>query len=66
VGDVGSMSRNAIAILENDDTLKTFKSHAAEQARKFDIHHIVPIYEKLYDRFLLKTQPSKRFSPEKI
>ena len=26
----------------------------AEQAKKFDIHHIVPIYEKLYDRFLMK------------
>jgi glycosyltransferase involved in cell wall biosynthesis len=66
VGDVDSMSRNAIAVLENDDTLKTFKSNAAEQAKKFDIHRIVPIYEKLYDRFLMKAQSAKRFSPEKI
>ncbi len=65
VGDVDSMSLNAIAILENDDTLKIFKANAAEQAKKFDIHHIVPIYEKLYDRFLIKTQ-AKRFTPEKI
>ena len=66
VGDISSMSRNAIAILENDDTLKTFKLNATEQAKKFDIHHIVPIYEKLYDRFLLKQHSAKRFSPEKI
>jgi N-acetyl-alpha-D-glucosaminyl L-malate synthase BshA len=66
VGDVDTMSRNAIAVLENDDTLKTFKSNAAEQAKKFDIHRIVPIYENLYDRFLIKPQAAKRFSPEKI
>ncbi len=66
VGDVASMSRNAITILENDDVLKTFKENAAEQAKKFDIHHIVPMYEKFYDRFLLKSQPAKKFSPEKI
>jgi L-malate glycosyltransferase len=66
VGDVVSMSRNAISILENDDTLKTFKINSTEQAKKFDIHHIVPIYEKLYDRFLIKPLPLKKLSPEKI
>src|SRR5664279_4780053 len=66
VGDVASMSHNAITILENDEVLKTFKSNAAEQARKFDIHHIVPIYERLYDRFLSKSHPAKKFSQEKI
>jgi L-malate glycosyltransferase len=66
VGDVAAMSRHAISILENDDVLKTFKANAAEQAKKFDIHHIVPIYEKLYDRFLLKPLPVKKYSPEKI
>jgi N-acetyl-alpha-D-glucosaminyl L-malate synthase BshA len=59
VGDVTSMSRNAISILENDDVLKKFKTNAAEQARKFDIHHIVPIYENLYDRFLLNPISAK-------
>jgi L-malate glycosyltransferase len=53
------MSRNAISILENDDVLIKFKTNAAEQARKFDIHHIVPIYENLYDRFLLKPISAK-------
>jgi L-malate glycosyltransferase len=66
VGDVASMSRQAITILENDDVLKTFKANAYEQAKKFDINHIVPIYERLYDRFLLKSQPAKRLSQEKI
>jgi L-malate glycosyltransferase len=52
VGDVETMSQQALAILKDDQTLKAFKERAAAQARKFDIHHIVPIYEKLYERFL--------------
>lgn len=51
VGDVVNMSRCAIEILQNDNTLATFKQSAYEQACKFDIHNIVPIYEKLYSRF---------------
>jgi len=66
VGDIASMSRQAITILENDAVLKTFKWNASEQAKKFDINYIVPIYEKLYDRFLSKSQSVKKFSQEKI
>ena len=66
VGDVASMSRQAITILENDDVLKTFKANAYEQAKKFDINNIVPIYERLYDRFLSRSHPAKKFTQEKI
>ena len=51
VGDVASMSRHAIEILQNDETLAAFKQNAYEQACKFDIHNIIPVYEKLYSRF---------------
>jgi N-acetyl-alpha-D-glucosaminyl L-malate synthase BshA len=51
VGDVATMSTNAIEILKDDDTLAVFKQNAYEQACKFDIHNIVPVYEKLYSRF---------------
>lgn len=51
VGDVKNMSRCAIEILQNDDTLAQFKQNAYEQACKFDIHNIIPVYEKLYSRF---------------
>jgi N-acetyl-alpha-D-glucosaminyl L-malate synthase BshA len=53
VGDVLSMSRKALDILKDDDTLNLFKKRAAEHARKYDIANIVPIYEKLYERFLV-------------
>ena len=52
VGDVDMMSKQALAILRDDKTLKGFKERAAEHAKKFDIHHIIPLYEKLYERFL--------------
>jgi len=51
VGDVANMSRQAIEILRDDETLAIFKQNAYEQACKFDIHNIIPVYEKLYSRF---------------
>ncbi len=52
VGDVKSMSEFAIEILKDDKTLARFKENASEHSKQFDIHNIVPIYEKLYERFL--------------
>jgi N-acetyl-alpha-D-glucosaminyl L-malate synthase BshA len=52
VGDVASMSRQAISILQEDGVLKKFKEGAAAHARQFDISTIVPQYEQLYERFL--------------
>ncbi len=52
VGDVATMSKHAIAILKDDNTLNEFKKRAAEHAKKFDISKIIPLYEKLYERFL--------------
>lgn len=48
VGDLDSMSRNALNILKNPDTLKIFKSSAKSVASKFDIHQIVCTYESVY------------------
>lgn len=52
VGDVKAMGQQAIKILRDDEVLKQFKMRAAEHAKKYDIHNIVPQYEKLYERFL--------------
>jgi N-acetyl-alpha-D-glucosaminyl L-malate synthase BshA len=52
VGDIQGMSEHAIRILGDDETLKKFKASALKQAKNFDIHHIVPQYEALYNRFL--------------
>ena len=52
VGDIETMSKKSLSILKDDKTLKAFKERAAAHALKFDISHIVPSYEKLYERFL--------------
>ena len=52
IGDVEDMSRNAILILEDETTFQKFKANALEQAKKFDITNIVPVYERLYERLL--------------
>ena len=52
VADVKELSRLGLELMKNDDMLNIFKQNAKEQAMKFDIHHIVPIYEELYERFV--------------
>jgi len=52
IGDINAMSNYALNILRKDDVLNVFKKNAAAHARKFDISNIIPLYEKLYERFL--------------
>ena len=54
VGDVDDMAKNAIRILKDDVTLDQFKANAFEQAKKFDIAKILPMYEDLYKEVLSK------------
>jgi L-malate glycosyltransferase len=54
VGDVKSMSENAIKILSDETVHRQFKANALAQANKFDIANIVPLYEQLYTRVLTK------------
>lgn len=51
VGDVETMSNRAIELLKDEAKLKVFKHNALEQAKLFDIHNIIPIYEALYRRY---------------
>ncbi len=52
VGDVENMSKNIIGIFSDDAAFKEMKKNALEQARKFDINTIVPVYENLYKKVL--------------
>jgi len=51
VGDVDAMSKFAIELLGDEEKHQQFKEQAFAQANRFDIHNIVPLYEKLYSRF---------------
>ena len=52
VGDVENMSKNIIQIFSDDKAFKEMKKNALEQANKFDINTIVPVYENLYKKVL--------------
>ena len=50
VGNVNEMAKNAIQILSDPERLQEFKSNALKTAKKFDIQHILPLYESVYQR----------------
>jgi L-malate glycosyltransferase len=52
IGDIKELSKLGIELLKNEEKLLYCKQKAKEQAAKFDIHHIVPLYEELYERFV--------------
>ncbi len=52
IGNVEEMAENALKILANDDTLNKFREGAYNEAKKFDIHSILPIYEELYQQVI--------------
>ena len=60
VGDVEDMTKNALYILEDEERLKEFKANAYKQAEKFDIHLVLPLYEKLYEEVLKKSTNTSR------
>lgn len=52
LGDVASMSKNAIYILEDEDRLLQFKKNAYNQAAEFSIDRVLPKYEAVYKKAL--------------
>lgn len=55
VGNVEEMANNAIKILSDEATLQTFRTHALENAKLYDIQHILPEYEAYYEHILETT-----------
>ena len=54
IGDIASMAKYAIKILEDEDVLAEFRKNALEQAENFDIKYVLPQYEKYYE-YILET-----------
>jgi N-acetyl-alpha-D-glucosaminyl L-malate synthase BshA len=52
VGDVEDMAKNTIYLLEDETRLKTFKQKAFEQAQRFDLKFILPLYEAYYEKII--------------
>ena len=51
VGDVETMSRQAIAVLKDEERLAKMKRQAFEQANKFSLEKIIPLYEMVYSKY---------------
>ena len=56
VGNITEMAANAITILKDDATLASFKANAKKSSLRFDTKAVVPKYEALYERVLLKSK----------
>ena len=52
IGDIDSMAKNAIKILSDDSLEKKYRNQAFENAKKYDIKTVIPLYEKIYDEAL--------------
>ncbi len=55
VGDVDDMAQNAIRLLSDDAMLQQFRQNALAQAKRFDIHNVLPEYEAFYAEVLEKS-----------
>ena len=55
VGNIKEMSDNAYYLLSDEDRLNVFRKNALEQAKKFDIQNIVPVYEEYYQEIIAKS-----------
>ncbi len=58
VGDVETMTKRAIHILDNKN-LQKFKDGALNRAREFDVHKILPLYENYYEKILIANKKAK-------
>ena len=55
VGDFKDMSNKALSILNDEKNHFEFKNNAIASAKKFDIHKILPMYERIYKKSLEKS-----------
>ena len=50
VGDTEEMTKNALMLLTDEEKLNKFKENAYQEALKFDISEVLPLYERAYDK----------------
>lgn len=48
VGDYEDMAKNTIELLSDETKFQQFRTNAFEQAKRFDIETVLPMYEQLY------------------
>ncbi len=58
IGDIETMARKSLELLQDDQKLAQFRENALEQAQKFDINLILPKYEAYYEKVLQRFRMS--------
>ena len=56
VGDVDAMAANAISILFDEESRVRYREGAMAQAKRFDLHRVLPRYEELYRSVVLEVK----------
>lgn len=60
VGNVKAMANYTIKLLSDDELLQQMKVNAKKRALLFDLHNIIPVYEKMYETTI------EKFNQEKV
>jgi len=60
VGDVDDMAKNALIILENEETHQKFRAAALANAQKYSLDNILPHYEEYYRKIIEASVYSKK------
>jgi N-acetyl-alpha-D-glucosaminyl L-malate synthase BshA len=55
VGNVAEMAQKSLSLLQDEGMLAQFRTQALEQAKRFDIENIVPVYEEYYQEIISKS-----------
>lgn len=52
VGDIESMSKSALKLLQDEQLLNQFKANARKRAEEFTLERVLPLYEEIYAKTL--------------
>jgi N-acetyl-alpha-D-glucosaminyl L-malate synthase BshA len=52
VGDIEAMTQRTLELLRDEEKLAQFRKNAFEQAKKYQIDNILPLYENFYQKIL--------------
>jgi N-acetyl-alpha-D-glucosaminyl L-malate synthase BshA len=56
IGNIEGMAEKSLILLKDEQLLREFRANAYQNARLFDIEHIVPMYESLYMEIIAKSK----------
>ncbi len=63
IGDVETMANYSLKLLQNPELHQEFRNNAYERAKEFSMDTIVPKYEEVYNRALVRIQEGKENRP---